>query len=362
MAYRLGDYVVCGELYNTRNYSVHGWISLRGELPGSEFVLHLDLTGNCAPDLRGKHFRFQLEDGDSDGPDFRPEEHTGLQQRQIGPTGDMTAEGWVRTMVCPVEEFMHRAKLGEPPPTEWKRRLYLEWYSQNGRVVIELPGAIVEECVRESEDEDLAEWAMIPNSAPHPESGNVKPPRGPEFTVFERDGDVVHVERWTPAESDDDEDDADDSLPEELRRQLDAEAASIDRTIYADSDDMDEIDRELELMDYCIEHGDGQPVVSLIGGLSELPPADQLNDEEVEVQLKGVLGQLAMIGVAVDLCEHFTPRDCYRLLQEKLLMDATAYEELIGTGWVTHISTYEYCPQCEAELDEEMRNGEEPQV
>lgn len=362
MAFRLGEYVVYGELYNTRNYSVHGWIVLRGESPGHETVIHLDLTGNCGPGLRGKHFRFQPENEEADGPVFRTEEHTGFQQRQIGPTGDMTAEGWNRTLICPVDEFVRRSKLGEPPPTEWKRRLYLEWYSQNGRVVIEMPGAIVEECVHESKDEDLVEWAVIPNLAEHPESEAATPPRGPEFTVFERDGDDVHVERWRPVDRGcEDEDDDDASLPDDLRRQLNAEAAAIDRAIGAgDDDDDEEALRDMELIDYCMEHAEERPVASFINGVNNLAPADDLDDDQIEVQLKAILGQLAMIGVAVDLCEHFTPRDCYRLLQEKLLKDATAYEELIGTGWVTHISTYEYCSQCEAEIDKEMQNREDP--
>lgn len=360
MAYRLGDYVVYGELYNTRNYRVHGWIALRGELPGREFVLHLELTGNCDPDLRGKHFRFRPEEDAADGPVFRVGEHSGLQQRQIGPTGDMTAEGWVRAMPCPVDEFMRRSELGEPPPTPWKRRLYLEWHSQNGRVVIEMAGAVVEECVRESKDENLAEWAVIPNMAEHPESEAATPPRGPEFTTLERDGDDIHIERWRPVQRGcEDEDDCDASLPDELRRQLNAEAAAIDRAIGAgDDDDDEEALRELELIDYCMEQADERPVASLIKGVNNLPPAGDLDDVQVEAQLKAVLGQLAMIGVAVDLCEHFSPRDCYRLLQEKLLKDATAYEELIGTGWVTHISTYEYCPQCEAEIEKEIQSRE----
>ena len=55
MTLRLSDLVVGGELFNTKHYSVHGWVQLRGQ----EHALHLELTGNCAPDLAGWHPRLE---------------------------------------------------------------------------------------------------------------------------------------------------------------------------------------------------------------------------------------------------------------------------------------------------------------
>lgn len=136
MAFRLGEFVVYGELRNTRHYETFGVIVLRGDAPGQETVLRIELTGNCGRDLQGKFFRFTPGENDKGDAVFRMKEHRGFQDRQIGPTGTMTAQGWVRTLPCSAAEFMRRAELGEPPPTEWKNRLYLEWYGQNGRVVV----------------------------------------------------------------------------------------------------------------------------------------------------------------------------------------------------------------------------------
>lgn len=355
MAFRLGDYVVYGELRNRRNYSTHGVIVLRGVAPGQETVLRLDLTGNCESDLHGKSFRFTPGDGGAQDAVFRMEEYPGFQDRQIGPTGMMTAQGWVRVMPCSVEEFWRRAKLGEAPPTEWKRHLYLEWHSQNGRVLVEMAGPLVEECVREPEGEDdEGEWTPLPNLAPPPDAANPKPAHGLGFTIVRMDGDDAHIERWTPRDPalhDDDEEDV--SLPEELRRELAGEASAIERAIRGDDESSDDdCTRELALMDYCLEHSEGQPVASLLGDVDHLPPPEELDDEEIETELKVILARLAGIGIALDVCEHFTPRDCYRLLKDTILPKPTAYGELAGTGWVQHFSTWEYCADCDAEHED----------
>jgi hypothetical protein len=66
-----------------------------------------------------------------------------------------------------------------------------------------------------------------------------------------------------------------------------------------------------------------------------------------------------MVGVSLDMCEHFTPRDAYRLLVEQLLHEPGAYRELRGTGWVQHVSTWEFCPACEAEFEREWQARKE---
>lgn len=357
MAYRLGEYVVYGEIYNTNPYDTHGFIALRGEAPGKETVLRINLTGDCDPDLKGKFFRFMPGEGDSPDAVFRETDFPGFQIRQIGPTGDMSAEGWVRTLPCPVEEFLSRSELGEPPPTFWKRRLYLEWYGQNGRVVIEMAGPTVEECVRFPVDrKDPGEWKPLLNLAIPPEFSDRKAPAGPEITVFRKEGDDFHIETWeAPEPAGDDEDDA--STLSDLQRQLDAEAAAIDRALWIDDaepEDPDDSIREFKLIDDCIEHGVERPLSELLCDPDTLRPPEEMNDEEVEAELKALLGRMAMIGVALDVCAHYTPRDCYRLMKDTLLRELDVFEELVGTGWVTHLMTHEYCPECEAEIEREI--------
>ncbi|HUW61625.1 MAG TPA: hypothetical protein VMZ06_11510 [Candidatus Bathyarchaeia archaeon] len=362
MAYRLGEYVIYGELWNTRHYSTHGGIILRGEQPGQEVQVRLELTGDCERDLRGKHIRFEPGEEDKGEAVFREEDNRGFQISQIGPTGTMTAQGWARVLPCSVEEFMRRSELGEPPPTPWKRRLYLEWFSQNGRVVIEMADPVVEVCVRESRDEDdEGEWELLPNLALPPRAIEPGAVTGPEITAIHLDGDEVRTERWTPLPPGPvEEDEAPSSAM--LQRQLDAEAAAIDRAMRGETESSDddesesEATHEMELIDYCMDHCEEQPISSLLDGTDKLRLADELNDKEVEAELKTLLARMAMLGIALDVCEHFTPRDCYRLLKDKVLPEPHAYAELIGTGWVTHIPTYEYCEICEAMAELEFKD------
>ena len=58
MAYRLGEHVLCGEIFNTSNYSTHGYLVLRG----TDHAVSLQLTGNCGEDLRGRNIRFEAAD------------------------------------------------------------------------------------------------------------------------------------------------------------------------------------------------------------------------------------------------------------------------------------------------------------
>ncbi len=360
MAFRLGEYVVYGELFNKSNYSTHGYIVLRGEKEGEETVLHMELTGNCAKDLRGRHFRFMPSEDERNGPVYPAAQYSGLQLGQIGPTGDMTAQGWVKVMPCSVEEFMRRAELGEAPPTAWKRKLYLEWYSQNGRVVIEMPGAIVEECVREpehapdSEEEDEGDWVPLPNLALPPDLDQAAPSAGPGITMFTNDEDGMHIREWSPQENNREEEEGDPSERSPLQQHLDAESAAIDRMLHQSPENEEayaDVIPEMELMDECMEHREAQPLFLLLEDTSKLPPDGELDDARIEAELKGLLVQLAMVGVALDVCEHFTPRDCYRLLRDKVLLEPNAYPELVGTGWVQHVSTWEYCKECEEEMD-----------
>jgi hypothetical protein len=358
MAFRLGDYVVYGELRNTRNYSTFGFIVLRAEEESEETVIHLELTGDCEDDLKGKHFRFRPREGDPMSQVYDPEAHRGFQFRQIGPTGNMSAKEWVRTFDCPVEEFLRRSKLGEPPPTVWRRRLYLEWYSQNGRVVIEMADPILEECIREPKnDDDEGEWNPIPHLTLPPDLPGTE--RKPVLDVTIVDFEADEVEHITIEPSPDEDDDAFDTVPPNLQRELDREARAIDSVIQGRDSDEDEDLAEIGLIDRCYEEGKGKPIRSFLKDFDKLPRPETLDDEAVEGELKGLLVQLAMVNVAIHVCEHFTPRDCYRLLLDEILNDHDAFAEIIGTGWVQNYMTSEFCSQCEAQAEEDYRKYSE---
>jgi hypothetical protein len=365
MAWRLDDLVVCGEIINRRRYSTHGWVQLRG----IEHPLRLELTGDCDADLRGRHLRFEAREG---SPSQRPTDDTvppnlkGIAWQQVGPTCQMTAERQVRVPDCPLEEFLARSRAGDPPPTQWKRCLHLEWSSQNGRMVIELVDPVLE----------FIEWdgSMGADGEPPPadddgESG------GLQVTAIEVDEDGhFEISDMTP-DGDDDESELEDDpyqlFSNDLQDELDRAADATDRALAADEagedavddhdaddDDASEAIRELELMDDLIEHGEAEPVGLLFDTAVRLPRPDQLSDDEVEPALKTLLAQLALCGIALDVCEHYSPRDAYRLLIEEICVEQRGYRQLRGTQWVQHFMTHEFCPACEEKAERDYQEYE----
>ncbi len=85
MAWRIGDYVIAGELKNTSHNSVTGWL----EFPPDEGI-HLELTGNFAGELAGKHFRFKVQPPDEpNDADDSPLNLDDLAVIQSGVVGDV---------------------------------------------------------------------------------------------------------------------------------------------------------------------------------------------------------------------------------------------------------------------------------
>ena len=210
--------------------------------------------------------------------------------------------------------------------------------------------------MRESEgEEDEGDWVLLPNLALPPESLLGKTPRGPDITLLRQDGEDTNVERWSPRPgSTVEEEEAGKSIPDELQHQLNRESAAIERAIHGMPESPGDDDMaEMELMDACIEEGEGRAVISLLNNIEDFPRPDSLSDEEVETHLKVLLGRMALINVALNVCEHFSPRDCYALLLDTILPDEESYEELIGSAWVQHFMTHEHCDKCAAEYEEE---------
>ncbi|GMU24120.1 MAG: hypothetical protein AMXMBFR13_41970 [Phycisphaerae bacterium] len=375
MAYRLGDVVVCGELLNTRKNCTHGWLGLRGV----NRCVHFELTGNPAPDLAGRHIRFKArgydqtqpvqEDDSAPTQDGHPDESAlldeaactsdrqqleaaglaGFAWQQIGPTGDMTAVRRVRVSDCPPKEFYLRCTLGEPPPTTWKPCLYLEWYSQNGRVVIELVDPEIEYVAGEPADKDL------------PELDEKAQARSPGDSAVDRN---VFEDESSDEDSPwiDDEEDAGDEyklISDELQRELDRQARETDRAVR-DPGDADDIIQHLELMDDLIERGEGEPIGTLFDEPVKLPAPDSLDDEQVEAAFKSLLGQLAMFGIALDMCPHYSPREAYRLLLDHVLLEEHAYPELRGTPWIQHYGTSDHCEACRLEFERDHESRHPP--
>jgi hypothetical protein len=352
MALRLGDFVLRGEIINTDRYSTHGYLELRGH----DRPLVLQLTGDCSADLAGQHVRFEVRGADEiDAVDaagdeagaFEPFHAEGLAWQQVGPTGEITAARTVKVLSGPPQDDYDAVRSGESPPFEWKRCLYLEWYGQNGRVVVELADPILEFVEQDEEfdpglpdpddlvddpfdlsDADAGD-ATIPGDD-EPDFGPARPP------IDEGDDDPYGL------------------FPEGFESQFESRAAETDRFIGSSRSETDDTLSEVELLDNLIENGEGDPIGTIFDTPFKIRRPDGLDDAAVEAELKVLLAQLALYGIAIDVCEHYDPRQTYSWLLDEILPKESAYPELRDTQWVQHFSTSDDCPDCDAEFEIEF--------
>lgn len=350
MALRIGDIVTCGEIYNTRKNSVHGVLGFRD----CERPMSLQLTGNCDSDLAGRSFRFEVRE--TRLHDARSTSEAEIDEQriawiQVGSPGTMTAARMVRAFDCSIEEFLRRTRLGEQPPTEWKRCLYLEWYSQNGRVVVEIADPIIEfldglpdvppsQEIDENSDDPFA-------------SGDLEPPvSGPQITAIEIDADGnTHVYDLSDGVEEHgdvvDNDDPYGLFPDDLEAAIEASSS--------DSEWQPEVTDETRKLwaqwDEILDGKKDVPICTLFDPPLKLAPADRLDDEQVRIALSVLISRLAMHGIALDMCEHATPRSAYRYLVEDILVREFAHPKLPVTNYVRHFSMLDDCPECQADFE-----------
>jgi hypothetical protein len=86
----------------------------------------------------------------------------------------------------------------------------------------------------------------------------------------------------------------------------------------------------------------------------KLYPDDQLNDKQVQQALQMLLARLAVHGICLDMCEHYTPRQAYCLLTKLILKEENVYPDLPNARYVQHFMTAEDCEQCQAEFEAQM--------
>jgi len=370
MALQLSDVVLCGEIINTNKNSVHGWLGIRDR----DTPLLLQLTGNCAPDLAGRHIRFTARPAMQSET---PLDLSTLALQQIGPTGTMTAARKIKAGHDLSVSLRSESDEDNGSSSGWKPCLYLEWFSQNGRVVVELVDPEIEFL------EDDEEIDLMPSDAderPGPTSGYLELPLPLDFEpnalLDEEDDFIIEVEAEVDADGDEiepgDEDDEEHEwdaegedpyglFPEELHDHFDQAAAEANHFLTWGQDE-DQVAREIERMDELIERGEDVPVGSLFDPPIRLPSPEQLervSDHQAEQVLKSLLARLALHGIALDICEHYTPRAAYRLLVERICPEEGVFPELRNTQWVQHFMTHEFCSQCDAEFGREQNQREE---
>lgn len=344
MAFRLADLVLGGSLYHSGPHRIHGRIYLRGR----ESPIMIELTGAPSKDLVGRNFEFEVEANDRPPTDEDRERAAQVKNQQIGPTGEMTAARLVKSCDCPPGEMYLRSKMGEPLPTRWERCLYLEWFSQNGRVLIELANPKLH----------FLDGRDAPSVAHAPElgaGGSIVP--APEWDLADDDdndddddgADAIPDFPPTDVDLTDDEDPGYGLIPEELTRELEDSARQTDQKI-GQSEGVSKMIEEFELLENLMEKGGPEiPIRELLDGI-EVPSSDaDLTEEEAEQAVKVVLAQLALAGIAFEICEHLSMREAYRILMEKVC-DDTMFPQMSATSYVDHFSTSDYCKKCQEEF------------
>jgi hypothetical protein len=146
MAWRIHQSIIRGEIDNRQQGRIRGsiWLVDRAE------PIVLDLSGNCRRDLAGCLVKFV-----NSHPFAAAEERTGLDARQGGRAGEITASHKVRVCDVTVKKALHIGRRNRRAPGHMANALYVEWFSEgNGRVVIESSDYTI--------DVSSPEWTLSP--------------------------------------------------------------------------------------------------------------------------------------------------------------------------------------------------------
>jgi hypothetical protein len=329
-------------------------------LRGEESPIIFQLTGNCTGQLRGKHLRFGVPD-DRSPPQVPPLDMKMVASQQVGPAGDIVLKE--------VRANEHSAAT--------RPCLSMEWFSQNGRVVLELVDPELEWVDPDDEDRQADER----RAAAAGESLD-------DDEIFMSDRDDGEAEATfdpfdvPPPDADEDADDPYGLFPPGLDDELADEAEETEGTDSdgADSDGADEagesssaaarggkrswdevipgIDPETKRMyeqwDEVTEGSQDVPFTEVFDPPIKIYTPEQLQELDeaaAEAAFKELLARLALLGVAVAQCEHFSHKLAYRMVAEEILPRYGVHPKLPQIGWVQHYDTSEFCRKCQEEFD-----------
>lgn len=359
MTARIGDYVLAGELRNNRRNGVFGWLEFSAEIG-----IRIELTGNLSGALEGKHIRFEVAGAESKrkiNPDDLPDVVCQLSDRQIGVTGDILLQK-VKVPDIPIDEFLDLPTSQQEQHLEEKNCLYLEWYSQNGRVLAEIVEPIIEVIEPEVENGSLDEEDFEP----------IPEDYGTGITEIHIDeSGVPHVQESFVEDEDFDDEELDDpyglfegdiekDVADSLKGSESEGSSLLDSIINQprDWDDLD-LDPETQAMYEIFEGKKDEPISYLFETPLKLPKPDRVTtDEEAEPLVRSILAQLARLSVALDVCEHFSSVQTYQVLMNEILPTAKVHPNLAASDMVQHYSTSDFCEECETEFDEEYGSEE----
>jgi hypothetical protein len=256
----------------------------------------------------------------------------------------------------------------------------MEWFSQNGQVVLELIDPELEWVEEDEEDRRRAARA--------PESSASETADADDADIFVPDSDAANETQYDafevpPPDADEDADDPYGLFPPGL----DDELAEDDEPAAAEAPTGDEpgasgggkrswdevipgIDPETKKMyedwDEVTEGTQDVPFTEVFDPPLKVYTSEQLDalgDAEVQAALKQLLARLALLGVAVAMCEHFSDKLTYRMIAQEILPRYGVHPRLPQIGWVQHYDTSEFCRKCQEDFDrryeEESRLREE---
>lgn len=393
---QIGQYILRGELRNTQANSVYGWLEF-----APDRGVHIELTGNLTGQLQSKHIKFSVPAKlpSSDSPKLAsdsllPEVLQQLAERQIGVIGDVSLEA-IHLPTLPEEGTPKTDSTSAPESTAEQTCLHIEWYSQNGRVLAEIIDPELEYI-----DPRHTDLAPPPDFEP---LGDRLTSEVAETYLDIGGHELLGDHLDDDPDDDDDDDDLEDELldgfddqelDEDLQSELDDDSegddpyglfdADLDRSVAqslgANPDggeppdashwsargnrSWDEvlpgIDPETKAMyeqwDEIFEGKKDEPVAYLFEKPLRLPPPERVqSDEEAQQLVVSILAQLALLSVAVDVCEHFTPLQTYHLLMTEILPTAKVHPNLAASRMVQHYSTSDHCAACEAYYEAQYR-------
>jgi hypothetical protein len=338
MAFRLDDLIIAGFFCHSRQFSFHGRILLRG----CEDPILVELTGDPAEDLRGRMFEFEVPRNDRPPTDEDRKRARAFNNQQIGPVGEITAARKQKTLDVPVEEIHHRLEPGDTPSVQERHCLYLEWFSQNGRVVIDLADLEMKFFEKGEEPGGTDDFPPLEDDL---ESGE---PFDAVGAQPDEEIDPFTMPDVADGESAIEEDQGYGLIPDELNREMERSARRTDREIAGEPEDAIKAIEECEMLDDLIDHAEGTRTGKLIERLKLPPPAADLTDLQAGEAMGVALKELALFGVAFHICEHCSIQEAYRMLIEEVCEECKVFPEMRGTSFVQHFSTSDFCQQCQS--------------
>ncbi|MEI7699062.1 MAG: hypothetical protein WCK86_04650 [Planctomycetia bacterium] len=373
MALRIEQSVLRGEIRNSRKNSVSGWLEVlkkqtqRGQTSTETAIVAISLAGNLAGEFSGKDFRFRVREHDITGIETALSEDFHLQQ--VGVMGDSLYR-MVRVPLIPTEEFLEAVRRGDAPPEEQRVSLYLEWFSQNGRVVLELldPRLEFDGSYLEFADPEPGENPDLNASLPPSMTTIVRRDDG-SFEVFDDSNSPLWAEEdIEPTEAPQTESEDifnlfESGLEDRIRQSAGqetpdfapdkAEAPATNRPSWEDL--IPGINAETKALyeqwDEVLHGRNDEPLMWLFEEPLSLPkPADLRDEQQAWEVLATLLGAMALRGVAFEMCPHFSAGDAYRLLIEELLPEANVHPNLVQSGFVCHFNSWEFCDECQREI------------